>query len=55
MHDPVVGIVLLPAQAMPDAIVKLLSIGGIEIAIDERRRVRDEIVNRLHPTYSTTG
>lgn len=49
LHDPVVGIVLLPAQAVPDAIVKLLSVGGIEIAIDERRGICDEIVNRLHP------
>lgn len=49
LHDPVIGIVLLPAQAMPNAIVKLLSVGGIEIAIDERRGICDEIVNRLHP------
>lgn len=49
LHDPVIGILLLPAQAMPNPIVKLLSVGGIEIAIDERRRVCDEIVNRLHP------
>ena len=49
LHDPVIGIVLLPAQAMPDAIVKLLSVRRIEIAIDDRRRVCDEIVDRLHP------